>query len=73
MQSTVYAEIVKNLELSKTALAQESPTVQLLDTPEFPLKKNKLSKFKYALMGFMGGFFILGFIIFYQADLSKNK
>lgn len=73
MQSTVYAEIVKNLELSKTALAQESPTVQLLDTPEFPLKKNKISKFKYALMGFMGGFFILGFIIFYQADLSKNK
>lgn len=73
MQSTVYAEIVKNLELSKTALAQESPTVQLLDTPEFPLKKNKISKFKYALMGFMGGFFILGFIIFYQADFSKSK
>lgn len=73
MQSTVYAEIVKNLELSKTALAQESPTVQLLDTPEFPLKKNKISKFKYAIMGFLGGFFILGFIVFYQTDLSKNK
>ena len=73
MQSTVYAEIVKNLELSKTALAQESPTVQLLDTPEFPLKKNKISKLKYAMMGFLGGFFILGFIVFYQTDLSKNK
>ena len=73
MQSTVYAEIVKNLELSKTALAQESPTVQLLDTPEFPLKKNKKSKLLYAIMGFLGGFFILGFIIFYQTDLSKNK
>ena len=73
MQSAVYAEIVKNLELSKTALAQESPTVQLLDTPEFPLKKNKISKLKYAVMGFMGGFLMLGFIIFYQLDLSKNK
>jgi len=73
MQSTVYAEIVKNLELSKTALAQESPTVQLLDTPEFPLKKNKISKLKYAMMGFLGGFFILGFIVFYQTDFSKNK
>lgn len=73
MQSTVYAEIVKNLELSKTALAQESPTVQLLDTPEFPLKKNKISKLKYAMMGFLGGFIILGFIVFYQTDLSKNK
>jgi LPS O-antigen subunit length determinant protein (WzzB/FepE family) len=73
MQSTVYAEIVKNLELSKTALAQESPTVQLLDTPEFPLKKNKKSKLLSAIMGFLGGFFILGFIVFYQKDLSKNK
>jgi len=73
MQSTVYAEIVKNLELSKTALAQESPTVQLLDTPEFPLKKNKISKLEYVIIGFLGGFFILGFIVFYQTDLSKNK
>ena len=73
MQSAVYAEIVKNLELSKTALAQESPTVQLLDVPEYPLKKNKISKIKYAAMGFLGGFLLVGFIIFYQVDLSKNK
>ena len=73
MQSAVYAEIVKNLELSKTALAQESPTVQLLDTPEFPLKKNKISKLKYGALGFFGGFILMGLIIFYTIDLSKNK
>lgn len=73
MQSTIYGEIVKNLELSKTALAQETPTVQLLDQPEFPLKKNKTSKIKFALLGFLTGFFVLGFIFFYQTDLSINK
>jgi hypothetical protein len=47
--------------------------VQLLDTPEFPLKKNKISKLKYAIMGFLGGFFILGIFFFYQTDVLKNK
>ncbi|HTK21766.1 MAG TPA: hypothetical protein VL442_19750, partial [Mucilaginibacter sp.] len=42
--SSVYAETVKNLEASKTMLAQETPTVQIVDEPELPLKKNK---FKY--------------------------
>lgn len=40
--STIYAEVVKNLEISKTALIQETPTVQLVDQPELPLKKNKM-------------------------------
>ncbi len=41
MQSAVYAEIVKNLEVSKMALIQETPTVQVVDDPEIPLKKNE--------------------------------
>jgi hypothetical protein len=39
--STIYGEVVKNLEMSKTALIQETPTVQLVDQPELPLKKNE--------------------------------
>jgi hypothetical protein len=37
----VFAEIVKNLEISKTSLIQETPTVQVVDRPEMPLKKNE--------------------------------
>jgi hypothetical protein len=40
--STVFSETVKSLETSKTMLAQETPTVQIVDVPELPLKKNKL-------------------------------
>ena len=71
MQATVYAEIVKNLELSKTSLAQETPTVQMLDTPEFPLKKNKLSKFLYGAAGFFFGFVLMGLLMIYQPKKSK--
>lgn len=40
--STIFSETVKNLEASKTMLSQETPTVQIVDEPELPLKKNRL-------------------------------
>ncbi|WP_423147447.1 hypothetical protein [Rubrolithibacter danxiaensis] len=40
--STIYSEVIKNLEVSKTMLAQETPTFQVVDEPEYPLKKNEL-------------------------------
>jgi hypothetical protein len=47
--STIFSETVKNLEASKTMLAQETPTVQVVDEPELPLKKNKL-KYSVAIL-----------------------
>jgi hypothetical protein len=43
VQATIFAELTKNLEASKTALLQETPTIQVVDAPEFPLKKNDTS------------------------------
>jgi hypothetical protein len=51
--SGTYSETVKNLEASKTMLAQETPTIQIVDEPELPLKKNRL---KYSIAILMGIF-----------------
>ncbi len=51
MQATIYGEIVKNLEISKTALIQETPTIQIVDDPEIPLKDNKLDWWLAAFAG----------------------
>lgn len=51
MQSTIYAEIVKNLEISKTAMIQETPTVQVVDEPEVPLPDNALHGWVAATAG----------------------
>ena len=40
--ATIYSEVVKNLEVSRTMLMQETPTFQIVDHPELPLKKNKV-------------------------------
>jgi len=53
--STIFTETVKNLEASKTMLAQETPTVQIVDEPELPLKKNRL-KYSGTMLLFMLGF-----------------
>ena len=51
MQATIYGEIVKNLEVSKTSLIQQTPTVQVVDEPMLPLKNNHIHFLIAALVG----------------------
>jgi hypothetical protein len=39
--ATMYAEVVRNLEASKVLLSQETPVIQVLDTPARLLKDNR--------------------------------
>lgn len=56
VNSTLYGELLKNLELSKLALRKETPLIQIIDTPRFPLEKKKLGRFKGGIVfAFIGG------------------
>lgn len=46
----LYAELLKQLELSKIALRKETPLIQIIDTPRFPLEKKKMGRLKGALI-----------------------
>ncbi len=63
--STIFANVTQNLELAKFALSQETPVIQIVDSPILPLKKEKISKLKTSLLGFFVFVFImiLGFLI----------
>lgn len=37
----IYSDLNKSLDISKTALIQETPTIEIIDKPELPLKKNE--------------------------------
>lgn len=62
---TIYSEIIKNLEVSRTMLMQETPTFQIVDEPEMPLKKNRMRYATGIIIGglFAGIFFCLFLII----------
>lgn len=53
MIATIFAEVVKNLEIAKVTLTQETPTIQIVDSPILPLKKEKTSKLLFLLLGGM--------------------
>ena len=61
---TMYIEVVKNLEMSRYAMAQETPVIQIIDAPILPLKKEKFGKLKGIILGgFLAGFFITLFLV----------
>lgn len=54
----VLEELVKNLEMSKISLMKETPLIQVVDQPVFPLTSTSIGKVK----GFFIGFSILTFL-----------
>lgn len=58
MIATIFGEVVKNLEIAKVALSQETPTIQMVDQSTLPLKKKKVSK----LIAIIVGGLLIGFL-----------
>lgn len=67
MLSAVYSEVLKNLELAKFTLSQETPVIQIVDQDNFPLYKKKESRLKGAIT------FALLFIFIYITFLLVKK
>jgi hypothetical protein len=57
LSGMIYAEVLKNLEISKASLLQETPTIQLVDTPETPLPSNLIEWYEGLIYGLLGGLF----------------
>jgi hypothetical protein len=51
MLTQIYGEVIKNLEISKVQLSQETPTIQIVDTPYLPLPKTKKQIILFSLLG----------------------
>lgn len=49
----VLGELIKNLELSKITLLKETPLIQVVDHPVFPLENDKVGKIKSVILGGM--------------------
>lgn len=64
LYGAVYAEVLKNLETLKLDMARETPIMQIIDTPILPLEKKHIGPIMgIALGGFLGGFFIVAFLL----------
>jgi hypothetical protein len=61
MLNLIYADLNKSIDLTRTALIQETPTIEIIDTPDLPLKKEEVKWYVALVLGFGIGviFFIL--------------
>ncbi|MES2445752.1 MAG: Wzz/FepE/Etk N-terminal domain-containing protein [Bacteroidota bacterium] len=67
----ILSTLVQNLEMSKLALMKETPLLEVIDQPIFPLKKETFSQTKGMLIGVILFGFLTTFI-FLIAKLYKN-
>lgn len=70
---TLYSEVIKNLEVAKMALVNQTPIMQKLDTPSYPLKNINKAWWKWMAIGAGIGFGIAFFILFYSYPGTKNE
>ncbi|MBX2931663.1 MAG: hypothetical protein KF781_06950 [Chitinophagaceae bacterium] len=70
--TTLYGEVIKNLEIAKISLNQETPIIQVVDTPYLPLPDDKDAFIKIIFL-LLAGSFVLWAFYFTSKFISKNK
>ena len=64
VNSALYTELLKNLEMAKLTLRKETPLIQIIDTPKLPLKNEKKGRlFMGIIFAFIGGLFYSSYLI----------
>lgn len=72
--TAILTELVKQTELAKVVLRKETPLIQVIDRPIYPLKKTKFGKLKGLLLGgVIGGILIIMILIIKRVLKRLNE
>ena len=74
--TAILSELVKNLEMSRMTLLNETPIIQIIDTPVSPLQPKSIGTVRGGIIGgFLFGFLVVGYLIFikFWKTLMNNK
>lgn len=65
--TAILTQLVTQLELAKVSLRKETPLLQIIDAPIFPLEKEKVGRLKSLILGgFLAGFLTVLYLVFGQ-------
>lgn len=70
--ATIFASVTQNLEIAKFTLSQETPVIQIIDNPEFPLPKMKNSLIKSILTFSLVSMFFCVFYLVVRKVFTEN-
>jgi hypothetical protein len=63
MLSIIYGDVNKSLDITRTALIQETPTIEIIDSPDLPLKKTEVKWYFASALGLLIGVMLYVFSI----------
>ncbi|MFM6994317.1 MAG: Wzz/FepE/Etk N-terminal domain-containing protein [Sediminibacterium sp.] len=65
--TAILTQLVAQLEMAKVSLRKETPLLQVIDAPIFPLEKEKVGRLKSLILGgFLAGFLTVLYLVFGQ-------
>lgn len=74
--TAVLTQLIPNLEMAKVSLQKETPLIQVIDKPVFPLVKNRTSNIRTMILGgLLSGFLTIIVLIFreFLKNLLQNE
>jgi len=69
--TAILTELAKNLEVARMSLLQETPLIQVIDKPIFPLEKERPGRLKALITGGLIGAFLMIIILFIRRTLKN--
>jgi len=70
--AAVYQEIVKNLEIAKVNHRNNSPLIQIIDSPRFPLKRSEIRLVKGIVLGAIIVGLLTLFVLYFRRLYQKH-
>ena len=70
--NTMYLELVKNIEVSKLTLLNQTPIIQVIDRPTLPLEDTKLSPVLVFVISFVLSFLISVFYFVFRKMIADS-
>ena len=72
VNSAILGELVKNLEIARVSLRNETPLIQIIDRPILPLLVTKLSKVKMFTICFLSVLILTSVVLLMKKTLSEG-
>lgn len=69
--TAVLTQLIPNLEMAKLALRKETPLIQIIDKPVFPLLKEKISQKKSVLISLIIGVILSIIVLIFKETFKK--
>jgi hypothetical protein len=61
---SLFGELAKNLKLAEISLRKQTPLIEIIDSPVFPLEKVGLKPWQWLLLGMLGGFLLAVYLVY---------